>query len=460
MSSPSPTRKKKGGTTMLPRDIRNELKLAVALKGFSQMREGSGKKVLEQIIEMEKFFHGKQPTFPSQLKMLCNGSFGYRDFYESIHAVATSKESSDRDITSLILKPSLTLNKFQTYRAGIDINHLLLEKKNLTGNQLITGRTLLGLARKGAQNFWKANSFAEEKWDVKKGEPKESGNTIEDVVNYVRIQMYKSLQGGKLDIDEAEMESEQNFCLDTATNDDADDHETHGSETGGIEGGDNETGGIQAGDIEIEAESVTNSNVAEDDEEEIVVPDNYMFPGFMSFMVWGPFAEPNDRLSLFNTSDGKKGGGKSRAEKRKADKLVKDQNRKDDNSNQRGLTIDQKISYEAVLIQQKTHMQQQNESTMVGLIAHESAFSKRLDSVARMAALRCREYDADNIHWKKVDEMEVEHSAILKNLSTYTQMLQKKALTADRAGGGGLDDIVNPKVRTIENESNKKKKVH
>ena len=115
----------------------------------------------------------------------------------------------------------------------------------------------------------------------------------------------------------------------------------------------------------------------------------------------------------------------SRSEKRKTDKLVKHKNRKDDDSNQRGLTIDQQISYEAVLIQQKTHIQQQNESTMVGLIAHESAFSKRLDSAARIIALRCAQYDADNIHWKKVDEMEAAHSVILKNLSTYTQILQK-----------------------------------
>ena len=162
----------------------------------------------------------------------------------------------------------------------------------------------------------------------------------------------------------------------------------------------------------------------------------------MSFMVWGPFAEPNDRLSLFNTSDENEKGGKSRAKKRKADKLEKDQNRKDDNSNERGLTIDQKISYEALLIQQKSHVQHQNESTMVGLIAHEAAFSKRLDSAARMAALRCKEYDEENIHWKKVNEMEAQHSEIMKNLSSYTQMLQTKTLTADKLGGGGMDDIV------------------
>ena len=70
------------------------------------------------------------------------------------------------------------------------------------------------------------------------------------------------------------------------------------------------------------------------------------------------FEEPNDRLSFFNTRDGNKGGDKSQAENRKVDKLVKDKIRKVGDSNQRGLAINQKISYEAVLIQQKTHIQQ------------------------------------------------------------------------------------------------------
>ena len=73
---------------MLPREIWNELKMDVALKDFAQMREGKGKKIQDQLIWMERFFHGKKPVFPSQLKLLCNGSFGYEDFYESINAVA------------------------------------------------------------------------------------------------------------------------------------------------------------------------------------------------------------------------------------------------------------------------------------------------------------------------------------------------------------------------------------
>ena len=135
--------------------------------------------------------------------------------------------------------------------------------------------------------------------------------------------MYKSLQSAKLDIDEGDMENEQIFCLDTESNDASDD--------------------IETGDIDNDPEPVSNSKStqkyskeAQEGEEEIVVSHNYMFTGFMSFMVWGAFAEPKDRLSLFNTGDANKGAVNTR--KRKADKLLKDKIRKDDKSNQRGLT--------------------------------------------------------------------------------------------------------------------------
>ena len=72
------------------------------------------------------------------------------------------------------------------------------------------------------------------------------------------------------------MESEQNFSLDAANNDDTDDRETRHYETGSIDGSGNETSGIQSGDIEPYSKSVSNSKVAEDGEKEIVVPDNYM----------------------------------------------------------------------------------------------------------------------------------------------------------------------------------------
>ena len=197
------------------------------------MREGSRKKASEQVFEIEKFFHGKNKTFLSQLKMSCDGSLACSDFHESTHVAATSKESTESDISCLILKPSLALNTFQHCRAGIEMEYLALEMKNLTGVQLSTRRTLLAMTRKGAQNFRKYNSFAEEKWDTKKGDPKESGNAIEDIVNHDWYQTHESLQGRMVAYDdEHEMENEQNFCLATKINDYPDDIDAGGIKTG------------------------------------------------------------------------------------------------------------------------------------------------------------------------------------------------------------------------------------
>ena len=111
-----------------------------------------------------------------------------------------------------------------------------------------------------------------------------------------------------------------------------------------------------------------------------------------------------------------------------------------------------------MLTQQKTHIQQQNESTMADLIAHEADFSKRLDSEAMMA-LRCKDYEPDNLHWKRVEEMETGHSAIIKNLSTCTRMLQDKVLSSDRIIGG-LDDVTKPKKKRLKMKLAKKEKAH
>ena len=75
----------------LPRAIRNKIKIALALKAYLQMKEGDSMKLKDQHIEMNRFFHGKAPTFPSQLQIFCNGGNAYRDFYESIHAVENRK---------------------------------------------------------------------------------------------------------------------------------------------------------------------------------------------------------------------------------------------------------------------------------------------------------------------------------------------------------------------------------
>ena len=73
-----------------------------------------------------------------------------------------------------------------------EINVINLEKNTITGSLLVIWRILLVMAKKGVF-FRKANSFAEQKLDMKKGEPKESGTKIDDVIEFCGSQCTRIL---------------------------------------------------------------------------------------------------------------------------------------------------------------------------------------------------------------------------------------------------------------------------
>ena len=144
--------------------------MACALKAYSHLKQGKGKTIMQQYDSMFAYYHGKPPNRPSQIKLLAEGSTGqYRELYESVQIAATSKKADIGSTTELILKQTLHRDTLRTFRAGKEINYLDLEKKAISGNLLVTGRTLLAMAKKGAKYFRKANSYAEQKWNMKKG---------------------------------------------------------------------------------------------------------------------------------------------------------------------------------------------------------------------------------------------------------------------------------------------------
>ena len=49
-----------------------------------------------------------------------------------------------------------------------------------------------------------------------------------------------------------------------------------------------------------ETEKNDKSLVSSSDKSEIVVPDSFLFPGYMAFYLWGPFANSKDRLFCLN----------------------------------------------------------------------------------------------------------------------------------------------------------------
>ena len=153
------------------------------------------------------------------------------------------------------------------------------------------------MAKKGAKYFQKANSFAEQKWDMKKGTPKESGTTIDDVLHFVRQSMYDYVNKNK---SETSGEEEDND----------DDNDDSGSDKD------------DSSDSDVEA------------------PDTYIIPGYLAFVAWGPFAEPNKRLLLFVTQDAPKNMSLGRAAKRKAETESNQSERAYNSVNNRGFSTD------------------------------------------------------------------------------------------------------------------------
>ena len=81
-------------------------------------------------------------------------------------------------------------------------------RNDRVGKQLITRRNLHALALRGVRAYKKALAYSKDKWDMVTLEPKKSGETIQDVIEYVRVCMYKDLVLSKKNDDSSDEESE------------------------------------------------------------------------------------------------------------------------------------------------------------------------------------------------------------------------------------------------------------
>ena len=154
-----------------------------------------------------------------------------------------------------------------------------LEKKSVSSPLLVTGRTLLAMAKKGNRFYKRALSFAEQKWDTSKCQPKESGTTLDDVISFVCQGMYDYINRSK---DDSSDDNDE-------VNEDAD------------EGA---SSNINSDSPSKNKDNNENSDAS--DESIVEVPDDFIFPGFMAFRLWGPFASPENRLLLFENDDAPK----------------------------------------------------------------------------------------------------------------------------------------------------------
>ena len=115
----------------LPKQIRQELQTKRALKELSHMKDGKSKRLQEQYVQMDKFFHGKPPNHSSQINILAEGRFTYSDLYEEVEMAATKKNDDSTTVKILRLKNILIHDPSRIYYSRTDIRANDLEKKRI-----------------------------------------------------------------------------------------------------------------------------------------------------------------------------------------------------------------------------------------------------------------------------------------------------------------------------------------
>lgn len=423
----SPQRK----SMKLPKIIRDELRMVVALRGYSNMKCGDGRNSKMQENHMYTYFHGLKKTRPSQIGMLCKGEGAYNGLYKNLNKPVVDK--STKAAPKLYLSHELTQDETVSYVAGLDINVIDLEKRTLTSKLLITGRSILNMAKKGVRYYKKAMAYTAKKWDLSTNEPLDSGDTKDDVIEFVRRSMYLELHATDA-LDDSSVEGED---------DDSDDGKMNKSDKVKdlLTEITQESTNMSNNDIDTENkgekvptnedivpinEEIVQSDDEENEKDELensYVPSEYIFPSFMAYISYGPFVDPSNQLSLLLTGDAGKGKMKSRAEKRKASLEEKAASRKEDGDHTRGLTIDQQIKMASYNLQKRSQEQLENESRLVALIAHESALGRQVDAAERRATVRCEKYNEKNRFWMMVDQLMEEQAEVTRSIKNFNSNL-------------------------------------
>ena len=127
---------------LLPKNIRDELRMTVALQGCSLLIQCKDRTMKSRHDQMFTLYHGQTPNLPSQIKMLCDGAGSYRDVYDSTQIVVSRKAPEASSTSILILKPTLGLDSNKHYLSGKKILLSYLERNAANNPLLVTGRSL------------------------------------------------------------------------------------------------------------------------------------------------------------------------------------------------------------------------------------------------------------------------------------------------------------------------------
>lgn len=74
------------------------------LKGYLHIKCGKGKKIMRQEIELESFCHSHPPNYPSQIALITDALYSYRELYDEFTTISTNKDNNMQDISENTLK--------------------------------------------------------------------------------------------------------------------------------------------------------------------------------------------------------------------------------------------------------------------------------------------------------------------------------------------------------------------
>ena len=465
----------------LPKEIRDELRMTAALRCYSVMRSGNAKSLQMQYDTMSNLFHGDEPSVASNIKMLSNGSYLYKDLYdleENTDAI-TSKSSQSTlasQVPKLSIKINLSRDKFRRYYADKDIIRTDLEKKSRNGKQLVSGRSLLEMAKKGTAYYRKALAFTHKKFDLDKMSVIESGNSIEDVIEYVRTEMYQVIFKEELAKKKTIVLDDDDIMIDDEDNDELENNYLDSLKKNKENLSSNATSKSsepsdapstrptvqkqcleqkspydnENPDKKIENSHSINNTADQNTKQKKLVPkvsppDNWFFPSWFSFVAYGPFVEKNNRLPLLEITDASKEVVKSRSQKRKGEKFEKAVKRASDDMADRGYSTDQKIQLKMIDLTTKQTNHRGRESILMGLCIQEQALTKQIDRAERMADRRALDAmdDLSNKWWKKVDDLIKEQEKVIDKIAD----INSKAMGTLAKGGeenqSSINDVTN-----------------
>ena len=411
-------KRKEVAAIKLPKIFRDELRMTCALRGFSHLKCGMAMKFKKQQEQLARFYHGQPPDHPSQIKLLAQGSYTYRELYEEESSIITKKSDEISSSVHLYLKPMFSPGSIGRFRAGIDITEVDLEKSLRTGKTLLPGRKILDMARNGVKHYKKALSYCAHKWDLKKGVPIESGTTIEDIIEYVKRRMYINMMKQKSveDLSVSSSDDDENPDVDEGKNpsgvkDKARTTELDSTKPSPVSVQDGET-------TTINKDGGNDSAGDEDEDEEI--PLDYMFPSFIAFILYGPFVAYDKQLKLLLIDDSKVKKGEGNRKKQRKDKSdSKSIDGVHDQSSVRGFSTDQRIDIERLNVQQQVLQDRRDETSIVALSIEESAIGRQLRDAERRAEQRCPVYDANSSFWEKVDVLLEEQQSVMDKIKAF-----------------------------------------